>query len=69
MNHLILYETLKIKSGFFKCRDVRDKLHQCLKKNSIDDCKLAVYNYKKCLATNEIPYHILKKSKDTHENQ
>jgi len=69
MNQLILYETIKIKSGFRECTEFKKQLNQCLENNIIDDCKIAVNNYKKCLATNEIPYHIIKKTKDTPENQ
>ena len=69
MNQLILYETIKIKSGFRKCTEFKKQLNQCLENNIIDDCKIAVNNYKKCLALNEIPHYIIKKTKDTHESQ
>ena len=69
MTHLILYETTKIKSGFKKCTEFKKQLNRCLENNIIDDCKIAVNNYKKCLALNEIPYYIIKKSKDKPESQ
>ena len=69
MNQLILYETIKIKSGFRECTEFKKQLNQCLENNIIDYCKIAVNNYKKCLAENEIPHYIIKKTKDTPETQ